>query len=677
MNSGMETLEESRKCTFQAVIMVEVDDGRMFPLVDNTPKCLLPVANRKLLAYQLDMLARSGVMEAYIVSPQEYQTPMTQFLAEYMRENIAIDLVCVENMMGSADGLRAVGERLRGDFIYLSSEVFCKGGLGELTSIHRLKGGDVTMILATAPLEEAEKKGGKRKLKIEEEDQEFIVCNDEQRVLTKIPKADAEEDFSFNKPLLNHGGNLSLRSDLLDIGVYCFGYWIIELLHSNRRLQSVRSDLIPLLVGYQYQPLHAVLEAMPALQYRHRELAAMEPWMYSSTGALAQGDNKHFEMIDFLAKEFRTTGSLTGGLSTALVPPSERIRARSGSNLNKGGQNEQGQGQSGDDASEGAPLTRGVNSEDSLLSGRSGGHNGNHNTSFNMSMSMLTVSEAATGISDDNDLMGGVDSSSASDIAMFREPVVFTGKNGKSHYIGGSRRMSAIPRTTNSIKSMTERDLLRCYAMITDERGSGGSSSASAGMNNAVFGSTSCTQGFTNSSSKGNSASFVISSASGQLSTLSAANSASGAKEKGGEVGQSQAGSEPSLMVRLTSIASYQQLNKDITLHSYDSKSTPWPRVQGFQKKEQSVVGENVTLADKVTVKASTIGHNVVIGTKTKLNNCIVMDNAEVADSVVLQNCVLCAGAKVGTGCNLNECNVGVDVEVPPNTRAKVENFAD
>ena len=123
----METLEESRHCTFQAVIMVDVDDGRLYPLVDNTPKCLLPVANRKLLAYQLDMLAKSGVTEVYIVAPQEYQTPMTQFLAEYMRENIVIDLVCVENMMGSADGLRAIGERLRGDFIYLSSEVFCKG----------------------------------------------------------------------------------------------------------------------------------------------------------------------------------------------------------------------------------------------------------------------------------------------------------------------------------------------------------------------------------------------------------------------------------------------------------------------------------------------------------------------------------------------------------------------
>ena len=49
------------------------------------------------------------------------------------------------------------------------------------------------------------------------------------------------------------------------------------------------------------------------------------------------------------------------------------------------------------------------------------------------------------------------------------------------------------------------------------------------------------------------------------------------------------------------------------------------------------MVGENVTLADKVTVKASTIGHNVTVGTKTKLNNCIIMDNVEIADSVVLQ----------------------------------------
>ena len=77
-------------------------------------------------------------------------------------------------------------------------------------------------------------------------------------------------------------------------------------------------------------------------------------------------------------------------------------------------------------------------------------------------------------------------------------------------------------------------------------------------------------------------------------------------------------------MLRLTSVATYQQLNRDITAHSYDSKTTPWPRVQGFREKEQSVVGDKVGMADK-DGKGCTLGNNITIA-KTKLSNCIVMD---------------------------------------------------
>jgi translation initiation factor eIF-2B subunit epsilon len=53
---------DTRSPEFQAVIIVDYDDGRLFPLTNNTPCCLLPIANRKLLAYQLDMLAKSGIV---------------------------------------------------------------------------------------------------------------------------------------------------------------------------------------------------------------------------------------------------------------------------------------------------------------------------------------------------------------------------------------------------------------------------------------------------------------------------------------------------------------------------------------------------------------------------------------------------------------------------------------
>jgi hypothetical protein len=46
---------------FQAVLIIDYDDGRMFPLTEDCPKCLLPVGNRRLLSYQLDVLAKSGI----------------------------------------------------------------------------------------------------------------------------------------------------------------------------------------------------------------------------------------------------------------------------------------------------------------------------------------------------------------------------------------------------------------------------------------------------------------------------------------------------------------------------------------------------------------------------------------------------------------------------------------
>jgi dTDP-glucose pyrophosphorylase len=61
MNSLNDFSDAVRAPEYQAVLIVDYDDGRMFPLTEDIPKCLLPVGNRRLLAYQLDMLAKSGI----------------------------------------------------------------------------------------------------------------------------------------------------------------------------------------------------------------------------------------------------------------------------------------------------------------------------------------------------------------------------------------------------------------------------------------------------------------------------------------------------------------------------------------------------------------------------------------------------------------------------------------
>lgn len=61
----MDSLGATRFPEYQAVIIVDVDDGRLFPLTEGYPKCLLPVANRRLLAYQLDLLSKSGAVGTF------------------------------------------------------------------------------------------------------------------------------------------------------------------------------------------------------------------------------------------------------------------------------------------------------------------------------------------------------------------------------------------------------------------------------------------------------------------------------------------------------------------------------------------------------------------------------------------------------------------------------------
>ena len=342
----MDTLSEVRNVELQAVIIVEFDDGRMYPVVeDSSPKCLLPVANRELLSYQLDVLSKSGVEEVYIVAHTDYQEALSTFLrgSDHMRHtDLAVDLVVVDSMTGSADGLRAISERLRGDFIVMSGDSFCKLPLGPLASRHRLKNADVTMLLSQAPYDESEKKGGPKKVRMDEEDREVIAFNDDARVLMKLPMADIEADsdkdgcVEIHKAVLQYGGNLAIKTDLVDMGVYVFSYWVLELLSSSKtRFVSVQADLVPFLVKRQMQPHQELLVEIPALMNRNRSLAAIEPWLIANySSPIDDRDSKSFELIDFLQTEMSNTDCLTGGVSSCLIegdPASQRGLRRTAS----------------------------------------------------------------------------------------------------------------------------------------------------------------------------------------------------------------------------------------------------------------------------------------------------------------------------------------------------------
>lgn len=94
------------------------------------------------------------------MTPREFYSQLSQELLSYLEDdNVLIEIIQVNELFGTADAVRAVHDRIRGDFIVYNSDTLSQIHLIELVQTHRLQSSDVTMLLAVAPLEESEKKG--------------------------------------------------------------------------------------------------------------------------------------------------------------------------------------------------------------------------------------------------------------------------------------------------------------------------------------------------------------------------------------------------------------------------------------------------------------------------------------------------------------------------------------
>lgn len=105
-------------------------------------------------------------LEIFIVTPKEYYPQLSQFLLSHIDDEVLIELIQVNELYGSADAVRAVHDRIRGDFIFVNSDTLSQINISELVYTHRLQSSDVTMLLAVAPLEESEKKGAPPVMKV-------------------------------------------------------------------------------------------------------------------------------------------------------------------------------------------------------------------------------------------------------------------------------------------------------------------------------------------------------------------------------------------------------------------------------------------------------------------------------------------------------------------------------
>jgi NDP-sugar pyrophosphorylase family protein len=129
-----------KKAEFQAVIFAGGAGAHLYPFSDDTPKCLMPVANIPLLRFQLDLLEKnkfSGflfverwclpcvvcesflfcVSDAIVVIQKSQGKQFAEYINGVYKGPVNVQLEFIDEPVGTAEVLRRIKDKIKVCFV--------------------------------------------------------------------------------------------------------------------------------------------------------------------------------------------------------------------------------------------------------------------------------------------------------------------------------------------------------------------------------------------------------------------------------------------------------------------------------------------------------------------------------------------------------------------------------
>lgn len=130
----------------KAVVLCGGLGTRLRPLTDDTPKPLIPVAGKPLLAYQLEALAKAGVGHVY-VNLLQFPQKIINFIGDGSAWGLTVTYAVEPQPLGTAGALRLFRDALTEPFLVIYSDVLGTFPYIDLYQYHREKKAQVTMVV--------------------------------------------------------------------------------------------------------------------------------------------------------------------------------------------------------------------------------------------------------------------------------------------------------------------------------------------------------------------------------------------------------------------------------------------------------------------------------------------------------------------------------------------------
>ncbi|KAF6149391.1 hypothetical protein GIB67_016929 [Kingdonia uniflora] len=244
---------------FQVVVLAGGTSSKtLIPLVsEEVPKPLLPVANRPVLSYILDLLESSNLKDLIVVvEGKEAARRVSSWISSTYLDRLHVEVASVPEDVGTADALRAVAHHLTAnDILVISGDLVSDVSPGAVAAVHRRYDAVVTSLLCASPVSGPSEMGsssGKDKAKKPGRYNIIGLDPTSQFLLFVATGAEVEKDIRVQKSILSAVGEMEIRADLMDAHLYAFKRSALqEVLDRKETIQSIKQDLLPYLVRTQ------------------------------------------------------------------------------------------------------------------------------------------------------------------------------------------------------------------------------------------------------------------------------------------------------------------------------------------------------------------------------------------------------------------------------------------
>ncbi|XP_052201355.1 uncharacterized protein LOC127807503 isoform X1 [Diospyros lotus] len=251
-------LKGGSEMDFQVVVLAGGTSKNLVPLVsEEVPKALLPVANRPVLSYVLDLLEQSNLKDLIVVvEGEDAAVRVGGWISSAYVDRLHVEVAAVSEDVGTAGALRAIGHHLTAhDILVVSGDLVCDIPPGAVAAAHRRHDAAVTAMLCSAPISgplESGSTGAKDKAKKPARINIVGLDPTKQFLLFIAAGAELEKDIRVQKSILRAAGQMEMHADLMDAHLYAFKRSVLqEVLSRKESFESLKRDVLPYLVRSQ------------------------------------------------------------------------------------------------------------------------------------------------------------------------------------------------------------------------------------------------------------------------------------------------------------------------------------------------------------------------------------------------------------------------------------------